>query len=744
MAGVLQINWSLCIFCQDGPAEGLECPAKSKKGDCGKGYSTLATNLKEFHDAGALPDSMNLESFKVETLIENKASWHKSCRVKFSSTKLQRILKRKHDSDQLSDQPGPSTMKMTRSIKKDDVQSMKQCFFCDADIEASDPYRRVAATLEIDKKVRRCATDMVDTRLLTKLAGGDMVAIEAEYHANCLTVLYKKHSKFVKTSYESQGYGEIHGTVFAELCLYIEESRFDEEKKIFKLADLLRLYNKRLQELGVEGEYIHASRLKNKLLSQIPDLSAYTSKHSQGQGIYFMFDYDVAELVQEASLQKDYDMDAIYIARAAEIVRRDMFQKGAGFSGSFERNCQENSVPNSLKTLVDMVLLGPSIENQSKNVEQKTRQTSLTVSQLIYFNSIRHRKAAGEQSRHNIDRETPLPLYIGLKLYASTRKKDLVDIMFELGMCISYDRVLQLATDLGNGVCERFEAENVVCPVNLKQGLFTAGALDNCDHNPSSTTAQDSFHGTSVSLFQFPTNEVPGDDRGIVAIDANSPREGRKKILPLLESYTNVPPAAIHTKTFFVPETGLNVVPGDACFLDAMTEEVAWLQQVDQAVHKDSLDNNEFISWAAYHASQKPQVPEPVSIGALLPLFYENAHTVAMIKHGMNVIKKAIHHVNPEQIPVMAVDQPLYSLAKQVQWTWPDEFGEDKYLIMFGGLHIEMAAFRALGTLLQDSGWVQAVVQAEYTRVIGIKGQVNLQSIPRNKTTLSIACQWRA
>lgn len=42
---------------------------------------------------------------------------------------------------------------------------------------------------------------------------------------------------------------------------------------------------------------------------------------------------------------------------------------------------------------------------------------------------------------------------------------------------------------------------------------------------------------------------------------------------------------------------------------------------------------------------------------------------------------------------------------------WP-EYGEDKCLIMFGGLHIEMAAVRSLGTLLQDSGWTSSIAEA--------------------------------
>ena len=32
----------------------------------------------------------------------------------------------------------------------------------------------------------------------------------------------------------------------------------------------------------------------------------------------------------------------------------------------------------------------------------------------------------------------------------------------------------------------------------MRKGLFTVGALDNLDHNPSSSTGKDSFHGTGT------------------------------------------------------------------------------------------------------------------------------------------------------------------------------------------------------------------------------------------------------
>lgn len=72
-----------------------------------------------------------------------------------------------------------------------------------------------------------------------------------------------------------------------------------------------------------------------------------------------------------------------------------------------------------------------------------------------------------------------------------------------------------------------------------------------------------------------------------------------------------------------------------------------------------------------------------------------------------------MHHVNPDQVPVVTLDQPLFALAKQIQWNWPATNGEEKYVIMMGELHIEMASFKVLGDWLDGSGWTSALVAAE-------------------------------
>ena len=93
----------------------------------------------------------------------------------------------------------------------------------------------------------------------------------------------------------------------------------------------------------------------------------------------------------------------------------------------------------------------------------------------------------------------------------------------------------------------------------------------------------------------------------------------------------------------------------------------------------------------------------------MLPLFYES---FAMIWHSMDMIKKAVQELNPGQVPVITLDQPLYAISKLIQWNWPANYGEEKFVILLGGLHIEMAALKVLGDWLDDSVWIEDLVQA--------------------------------
>ena len=134
----------------------------------------------------------------------------------------------------------------------------------------------------------------------------------------------------------------------------------------------------------------------------------------------------------------------------------------------------------------------------------KPSQAALTLAQILKFNSVKHTRKTEECTRLVKSQETPLPVHIGVMFYLKTRKRDLIDSLYSLGMSISYDEVLRLSSDMANAVYEHLKATDTVCPPNLKTNLFTTAAVDNLDPNTSSTKAVSSFHVTSISLIQHP------------------------------------------------------------------------------------------------------------------------------------------------------------------------------------------------------------------------------------------------
>ena len=86
-----------------------------------------------------------------------------------------------------------------------------------------------------------------------------------------------------------------------------------------------------------------------------------------------------------------------------------------------------------------------------------------------------------------------------------------------------------------------------------------------------------------------------------------------------------------------------------------------------------------------------------------------------MMCHSMDILINNTRLLNTGQPAIIAIDQPLFAIGKQIQWAFPATYGEDKVILMFGGLQIEMAAFRVVGDWLKESGWTSALVNADIT-----------------------------
>lgn len=55
----------------------------------------------------------------------------------------------------------------------------------------------------------------------------------------------------------------------------------------------------------------------------------------------------------------------------------------------------------------------------------------------------------------------------------------------------------------------------------------------------------------------------------------------------------------------------------------------------------------------------------------------------------------------------------LFVFVKYIKWEWLEIYGEDKFVVMFGGLYIDMVVFKLFGDLLKGSGWVIVLFEVD-------------------------------
>ena len=78
----------------------------------------------------------------------------------------------------------------------------------------------------------------------------------------------------------------------------------------------------------------------------------------------------------------------------------------------------------------------------------------------------------------------------------------------------------------------------------------------------------------------------------------------------------------------------------------------------------------------------------------------------------MKVLKRTTEYLNPGETPVLTVDQPLYALAKKIQWEIGGDLAEDRFVVMLAPFHTEDKALKVVGEWLEKSGWLSTLVQS--------------------------------
>ena len=185
-------------------------------------------------------------------------------------------------------------------------------------------------------------------------------------------------------------------------------------------------------------------------------------------------------------------------------------------------------------------------------------------------------------------------------------------LLFHLGLSISYDRVLDISIDLAIAAAQQYESDEVVCPLILRKNIFTTAAVDNLDHNPSSATAHDAFHGTGISLFQ---NRATASD-GIMRPKSELQLCISTKEIPALpESYTNLTHMTLLKKYVIISPMECMLTSDGQLVKSAIADEKKWQKAARRLVSEEAQSVDDSIGWAAFHANaQQPRDFEVIGV----------------------------------------------------------------------------------------------------------------------------------
>lgn len=535
----------------------------------------------------------------------------------------------------------------------------KICIFCD--IEEQDlPQSSVKTT----SKLNSWAIELQDDNIVNRISNHARTfgaEIGVFYHKPCFIKFTRRYESHLKIKTSDNKYQADFNDAVDKLIIQIQSAKSNNvsEPTLFKLSDLTNSLHDLLNEMGYADANVHRTRLKDLLISKVNGLRS----ELVGRDVVLLFDEDVKHLIKHYWAHKcEDDYNVIYRKAAMKLRKEILVDNEHNFDGSLQNSfTQENSEPEETIKFLNVILYGES---------SSTTKIACNLAQLIKFNSKKVKR--GEltvNTRHVLCREQPLPLYHGLLLHASTHQKHLIKELADLGMTISYSRILEIETAITNKICDLYSEDSRICPPNLELNVFTTSAIDNIDHNPSSNGATYSFHGTGISLIQHPTTLSVRKAQFTLTKQDFEPKpiklpQNYYKIDHLLDEDGEVPLVEIEWNT-------------DKSEFNAIKSVQDWL---------DSSNNNhdDLISWASFHSRQSSPVQRPITNTNMLPLLKDSINSNSVVAHCLNIIMASTSKINPTQIPVVTGDEPVYARIKTIQWLYPEKYGEDKLVVMLG------------------------------------------------------------
>ena len=282
-----------------------------------------------------------------------------------------------------------------------------------------------------------------DNALVNRLMIGDLGANSSFYHKCCSTNLHNRFTK--KQKEECKGKIDTDNAKAAawdRVIAFMNETLLSVAKESFDLHELENVYLDYLSEYEILIES-HITQFGENLIERAQEYEVIKMDKKQRvfrkESMHEMFSVFLKE--SRSWIQS--------IRTIVQPIRHDIFKNKNSFDGNLMDKKQDEDISPFLLSLTSMLVDGEI------NTEGKCSQAALTVAGLITYNirTIKRPRITNlNNHHHDKEKETSINIYVGLKLYSTVRSRTFIDCLFQIGMCILYDRIFS-TTNLFMRLC---------------------------------------------------------------------------------------------------------------------------------------------------------------------------------------------------------------------------------------------------------------------------------------------------
>ena len=300
---------------------------------------------------------------------------------------------------------------------------LESCLFCGLPHDELIPFE----TFSAEYKTRRMVAEMHDDVVQDRLPNRDFAAAEMKYHFECITSYRNQYRSYLRqhsrkddaTVHYQQCKMVAHHELYLFMVLELQIGVIEFSRQLLK-----KKCEESLQNMGYEV-ILNKHLFSQDVLVRFEDFGIQMKK---GWENTFVFPSKVIEELENADNMFKEDEEEVFMKSAA-IIRKELLQVTTGYKISLTELV---SFPRT-QSLVCKILYGSDCAVSNSNPTN-------TLCQLFYFNiKSKGTVASTKNIRHSRTKESPIPTYIGLKTHYESRNKFLIEVLFSLGLSISYD-----------------------------------------------------------------------------------------------------------------------------------------------------------------------------------------------------------------------------------------------------------------------------------------------------------------